>query len=78
MTQSSSQPFSVGAPVQLAQLQAYLKTADAMPMLRPGDLVVEGEEGEVVALLPLEQYAVRFRRGTYVLSGEALLPRDSA
>ena len=47
-------------------------------MLRPGDLVAAGEEGEVVALLPLDQYAVRFRRGTYVLSGEALLPRESA
>jgi len=78
VTESNSQPFSVGAPVQLAQEQAYLKTADSMPMLRPGDLVAAGEEGEVMALLPLDQYAVRFRRGTYVLSGEALLPREPA
>ncbi|MGD1838936.1 MAG: NAD(P)H dehydrogenase assembly family protein [Nitrososphaeraceae archaeon] len=30
----------------LSEPQPYLKTADAMPMLRPGDLVSAGEEGD--------------------------------
>jgi len=60
--------------VRLAEPQSYLKTADAMAMLRPGDLIDDGEDGEVVALLPLNQAAVRFRRGTFVLTSELLLP----
>jgi hypothetical protein len=62
----------VGALVQLKEAQPYLKTAAAMPMLRPGDLVAAGEQGEVVALLPLEQRAVRFRRGQFLLPITAL------
>ena len=56
----------------LSEPQPYLKTADAMPMLRPGDLVSAGEEGEVISLLPKEQRAVRFRRGSFVVPLSAL------
>ena len=71
---SASPPLSIGMAVRLAEPQSYLKTADAMAMLRPGDLIDDGEDGEVVALLPLHQAAVRFRRGTFVLTSELLLP----
>lgn len=56
----------------LSEQQPYLKTADAMPMLRPGDLVSAGEEGEVISLLPKDQRGVRFRRGSFVLPLTAL------
>jgi hypothetical protein len=58
----------VGAYVRLKQPMAYLKTAVAMPMLRPGDLVQVEEQGTVVAIHPLQQRAVRFRRGTFLLT----------
>jgi hypothetical protein len=62
----------VGARVRLLQAPAYLKSADAMPMLRPPDLVDAGEEGEVVGLRAGEQVAVRFRRGAFLLERRQL------
>ena len=43
-----------------------------MPMLRPSDLVSPDELGEVVALHPFDTVAVRFRRGTYLISLDQL------
>lgn len=43
-----------------------------MPMLRPPDLIDEGEAGVVVELRALEQCAVRFRRGTFLLTARQL------
>ena len=43
-------------------------------MLRPPDLVLPGEIGEVVALHPLEVLAVRFRRGTFLIPLDRLEP----
>jgi hypothetical protein len=45
-----------------------------MPMLRPPDLVDTGEVGVVVALRPLDQRAVRFRRGTFIVDAAVLEP----
>ena len=64
---SSTPSLSVGDPVRLLQNPPYLKTADAMPMLRPPDLVDSTEVGLVVGLRAMEQVAVRFRRGTFLL-----------
>ena len=64
--------LAVGDQVRLRQAPAYLKTADAMPMLRPPDLVDGGELGQVVGLRALEQVAVRFRRGTFLLETRQL------
>ena len=64
---SRSISLSVGTAVRLLQTPPYLKMADAMPMLRPPDLVDSGEVGQVVGLRALEQVAVRFRRGTFLL-----------
>ncbi len=63
---------AIGDQVRLLQSPAYLKTADPMPMLRPPDLVDSGERGEVVGLRALEQVAVRFRRGTFLLESRQL------
>ena len=74
-------PFAVGAQVRLAQRPPYLKSADPMPMLRPPDLIDEGETGVVVELRALGQCAVRFRRGTFLLSlsqlNQVLSPPES-
>ena len=48
-----------------------------MPMLRPGDLVSPGEEGEVISLLPKDQRGVRFRRGSFVVPLSALQESSS-
>ena len=69
---SPAAPAPVGASVRLSGRPAYLKTADPMPMLRPPDLVDAGEVGVVVALKPLEQRAVRFRRGTFLVAAADL------
>ncbi|MFM7548211.1 MAG: NAD(P)H dehydrogenase assembly family protein [Cyanobacteriota bacterium] len=66
----------LGASVRLSSRPSYLKTADPMPMLRPPDLVDAGEVGVVVALRSLEQRAVRFRRGTFLVAAADLEPAD--
>ncbi len=63
---------AVGATVRLVAAPSYLKTADPMPMLRPPDLVDADELGQVVGLRALEQLAVRFRRGTFLLERSQL------
>jgi hypothetical protein len=68
----------VGASVRLTMRPSYLKTADPMPMLRPPDLIDQNEVGVVVALRPLEQRAVRFRRGTFLLSAAHLEPAEAS
>ena len=67
---------SIGDQMRLKQLLPYLKTADPMPMLRPSDLISPQEVGEVVALHPLNTVAVRFRRGTFLISLDQLEPFD--
>ena len=65
---AGSPSFAVGDRVCLHQSPPYLKTADPMPMLRPPDLVSMGEVGAVTEIRPRDQLAVRFRRGTFLLS----------
>lgn len=67
---------SIGDRLRLKQQLPYLKTADPMPMLRPSDLVSLDEVGEVVGLHPLDTVAVRFRRGTYLMSLDQLEAAD--
>ena len=64
--------FDLGAGVQLRVQPRYLKTADAMPMLRPPDLVDPAEVGEVTAIKAGNQLAVRFRRGIFVFERSQL------
>jgi hypothetical protein len=72
--EAGSPPFALGARVSLAARLPYLKTADPMPMLRPPDLVDEDEVGQVVALRAQDTLAVRFRRGTFLITAMALRP----
>lgn len=66
--------FALGSRVLLSGRPSYLKTADPMPMLRPPDLVDDGEVGQVVAVRAQDTLAVRFRRGTFLLAARALRP----
>ncbi|MGA0278209.1 MAG: DUF3148 domain-containing protein [Vulcanococcus sp.] len=70
----SQESISVGTQVRLLAQPSYLKTADAMSMLRPPDLIDADEVGQVVALKALDQVAVRFRRGTFLLELKQLEP----
>lgn len=65
---------SIGDQVRLVRPQTFLKTADPMPMLRPPDLVANDEIGRVMALHPADTAAVRFSRGTFLLSIQQLKP----
>jgi hypothetical protein len=67
-----------GGAVRLRQPLRYLKTADPMPMLRPPDLVDPGEVGRVVEIRAQDLRAVRFRRGTFLISQSDLEPVDPA
>ena len=69
-----SQRYGVGEKVRIALPPRYLKTADPMPMLRPPDLVDGGEVGVVSEVRAGDQLAVRFRRGTFLLSAADLTP----
>jgi hypothetical protein len=45
-----------------------------MPVLRPADLVEIAEQGEVMAIHPMQKRAVKFRRGTFLLAVSSLQP----
>ncbi len=62
----------LGDAVRLRQALRYLKTADPMPMLRPPDLIDADEVGRVVEVRALGQLAVRFRRGTFLITATDL------
>ena len=68
---------SIGDQVRLILTHSFLKTADTMPMLRPPDLVTTDEIGLVTALHPAETAAVRFPRGTFLLSLDQLTSADA-
>ena len=66
--------LAVGDAVRLLGVPPYLKTADPMPMLRPADLVDNEEIGQVVEVRAFDQFAVRFRRGAFLLRRVDLSP----
>jgi len=66
--------LEVGDAVRMVGVPPYLKTADPMPMLRPADLVDSGEIGQVLEVRALGQFAVRFRRGAFLLRRADLSP----
>ena len=72
----SGADLGIGVRVRLRSQPRYLKTADPMPMLRPPDLLEPGEAGTVVALRALDQRAVRFGRGTFLLAAADLMALD--
>ena len=67
-----SKEFSIGEKVQLTSSPPYIKTADAMPMLRPPHVVQIGEEGTIISRNPGGYWGVRFTNGTFLLDSKYL------
>ena len=64
--------FSVGEKVSLQVPLPYLKTADAISMLRPPDLVSLDEVGLIMGIRPNNLLEVKFRRGNFLIPSERL------
>lgn len=64
--------LTIGDRVELSQRPPYLKTADSMPMLRPPDLVLPGEQGTILDQRPGGYWVVQFERGTFLFDSEFL------
>jgi hypothetical protein len=59
--------FLIGDRVRLKSAPPYLKTADTMPMLRPGDLVPVGAQGVVVEQKPGSYWTIKFDQGAFLV-----------
>ena len=64
--------FRIGDLVVVEGQLPFLKSADPMPMLRPPDLVDSGEQGQVLEIRAMDQLAIRFRRGTFLIAARQL------
>ena len=64
--------FSVGEKVSLQVPLPYLKTSDAISMLRPPDLVSLDEVGVIVGIRANDLLEVKFRRGNFLIPSERL------
>ena len=64
--------FSVGEKVSLQVPLPYLKTADAISMLRPPDLVSLDEVGVIMGIRPNNLLEVKFRRGNFLIPSERI------
>ena len=64
--------FSVGEKVSLQVPLPYLKTSDAISMLRPPDLVSLDEVGVIIGIRPNNLIEVKFRRGNFLIPSERL------
>jgi hypothetical protein len=65
-----SQAFAIGTWVKLVIQPQYLKTADPSPMLRPGNVVQLGQEGQVIDRRPGGFWAVRFESGAFLMEDQ--------
>ena len=64
--------FSVGEKVSLQVPLPYLKTSDAISMLRPPDLVSLDEVGVIIGIRAIDLLEVKFRRGNFLIPSERL------
>ncbi|GFE71042.1 regulatory protein SipA [Chroococcus sp. FPU101] len=73
----SETEIMIGGKVRLVVRPPYLKTAEPMPMLRPSDILELGDEGVVVERSPAGYWAVRFKRGAFLIESQYLEPVES-
>jgi hypothetical protein len=71
-----SAAFLIGDRVLLHAAPPYLKTADTMPMLRPGDLIPLNSQGVITAQKPGGYWTVKFDQGSFLVD-EAYLEKVS-
>jgi len=69
---TAASQFRIGDLVVVEGQLPFLKSADPMPMLRPPDLVDSGEQGQVLEIRAMDQLAIRFRRGTFLITARQL------
>ncbi len=67
-----TQTFAIGNTVRLTKALPYVKTAEAKPMLRPGNLVAVTEEGTIMSCHPANVWGVKFSSGTFLMDAENL------
>jgi hypothetical protein len=67
-----STEFAIGATVCLTSQPPYIKTAEPMPMLRPGQLIAVGTTGIIISRQPGEHWVVKFDRGSFLIDGKYL------
>ena len=70
--------FTIGTAVCLASQPPYIKTADPMPMLRPGQLIPVGATGTVISRQPGNHWVVKFDRGSFLIDGKYLSSETAA
>ncbi len=64
--------FSIGDKVSLEVPMPYLKTVDAIQMLRPPDLVSLDEVGEIFGIRANGLLEVSFRRGKFLIPSDRI------
>jgi hypothetical protein len=64
--------LSVGDRVSLSQSPPYLKTADAMPVMRSAQVVPTGSQGVIIDRRPGGYWVVLFPQGRFLVDGEYL------
>ena len=64
--------FLIGEKVSLQVPMPYLKTVDAISMLRPPDLVSLDEVGIIIGIRANDLLEVKFRRGNFLIPSERL------
>jgi len=62
--------ISIGDKVRLVVSPPYFKTADPMPMLRPPDIMIVGEEGLVTDRRPGQYWVVLFSKGSFLMEDQ--------
>lgn len=67
-----SSEIKIGDRVKLTKSPSYFKTAEPMPMLRPPNVVVIGEEGLVISRSPGGYWGVKFSKGNFWIEPEYL------
>lgn len=67
-----SKYFTIGDRVKLIAAPPYLKTAEPMPMLRPGDTLQVGDQGTILEQRPGGYWSIKFERGSFLLDSEFL------
>lgn len=67
-----SAQFLIGDRVRLASAPPYLKTAETMPMLRPGDIIPLDSQGVVTAQKPGDSWVVKFDQGSFLVDSAYL------
>ncbi|MFZ4641455.1 MAG: regulatory protein SipA [Nodosilinea sp.] len=71
-TATMSKYFTIGDRVKLIAAPPYLKTAEPMPMLRPGDTLQVGDQGTILEQRPGGYWSIKFERGSFLLDSEFL------